>query len=83
MITDWQERLVEKQVTYSLELNGKVVLIENVPARVNEETGEQFFSPSTVERLQQVILSGEEPDHFVQVPVYNYASFINNDKTKF
>lgn len=73
MITDWQERLVEKQVTYTLELNGKVVLIENVPARVNEETGEQFFSPSTVERLQQVILSGEEPDHFVQVPVYNYA----------
>ncbi len=66
--------MVEKQVTSSLELNGKVVLIENAPARVNEETGEQFFSPSTVERLQQVILSGEEPDHFVQVPVYNYAS---------
>ena len=74
MITNWQERLAEKQVTYTLELNGKVVLIENVPARVDEETGEQFFSPSTVERLQQVILSGEEPDHFVQVPVYNYAS---------
>lgn len=73
MVTDRQEKLVEKQVTYTLELNGKVVLIENVPARVNEETGEQFFSPSTVERLQQVILSGEEPDHFVQVPVYNYT----------
>ena len=73
MATEWQETLVEKQVTYTLNLNGQVILIENVPARVNEETGEQFFSPSTVERLQQTILNKQEPDHFVQVPVYNYS----------
>ena len=74
MATEWQEILVEKQVTYTLNLNGQVILIENVPARVNEETGEQFFSPSTVERLQQTILNQQEPDHFVQVPVYNYSN---------
>lgn len=74
MNIDGQETLVEKQVTYTLNLNGKIVLIENVPARVNEETGEQFFSASTVERLQQTILDRKEPDHFVQVPVYNYSN---------
>ncbi len=74
MATEWQETLVEKQVTYTLHLNGQIILIENVPARVNEETGEQFFSPSTVERLQQTILNKQEPDHFVQVPVYNYSN---------
>lgn len=74
MTINWQETLVEKQVTYALNLNGKIVLIENVPARVNEETGEQFFSPETVERLQQTILDGKEPDHFVQVPVYDYSN---------
>jgi YgiT-type zinc finger domain-containing protein len=74
MKIDWQETLVEKQVTYTLNLNGKIVFIENVPARVNEETGEQFFSASTVERLQQTILDRQEPDHFVQVPVYNYSN---------
>lgn len=74
MTTDWQETLVEKQVTYTLNLNDKIVLIENVPARVNEETGEQFFSPSTVERLQQTILDRKEPDRFIQVPVYNYSN---------
>lgn len=73
MTSNWQETLVEKQVTYTLNLNGKIFLIDNVPARVNEETGEQFFSPSTVEQLQQTILDGKEPDHFVQVPVYNYS----------
>ena len=74
MATEWQETLVEKQVTYTLNLNDQFILIENVPARVNEETGEQFFSPSTVERLQQTILNKQEPDHFVQVPVYNYSN---------
>lgn len=59
MTSNWQETLVEKQVTYTLNLGGKLFLIDNVPARVNEETGEQFFSPSTVERLQQTILDGE------------------------
>ena len=74
MTANWQERWVEKQVTYTLELDGKVVLIENVPARVNEETGEQFFSALIVERLQKMILDKEEPDYFVQVPVYTYSS---------
>ncbi|NJR51471.1 MAG: YgiT-type zinc finger protein [Leptolyngbyaceae cyanobacterium CSU_1_3] len=69
-----QETLVEKQVTYTLQFNGQVLVIENVPARVNEETGEQFFSPSTVEHLQQIILTGQEPYRFAEVPVYNYAA---------
>ncbi len=72
MKTNLQETLVEKNVTYILNLNGKIFLIENVPARVNEETGENFFSPSIVERLQETILETEIPDHFIQVPVYNY-----------
>jgi len=63
-----QEQLVEKRVTYSLELNGKFILIENVPARVNEETGEQFFAPSTVLLLQQIILDGQEPKRVIQTP---------------
>jgi YgiT-type zinc finger domain-containing protein len=65
---------VEKQVTYTLELNGKFFVIENVPARVDEETGEQFFSPSTVEHLQQIVMTGQTPDRFTEVPVYKYAA---------
>lgn len=74
MMSDEQETFVEKQVTYVLQLNGQVFVIENVPARINEETGEQFFSPSTVEHLQQIILTRQEPDRFAKVPVYNYAT---------
>ena len=56
MTTGQEERLVEQRVTYTLEMGGKFCIVENVPARVDEETGEQFFAPSTVERLQEIIL---------------------------
>jgi hypothetical protein len=70
----WNETLVEQTVTYSLETNGKFFLIENVPARINVETGEQFFSPSTVEHLQKIILNQKNPVRFIETPVYNFSA---------
>ena len=72
MMSKPEERLVERRVTYTLELDGKFFLVRNVPARVNEETGEQFFAPSTVERLQETILSNEKPAQVIETPVYEY-----------
>ena len=54
------EILIEQKVAYTLEMDGKFFLIENVPARVNVETGEQYFSPKTVDRLQQVVWKGQD-----------------------
>lgn len=68
-----EEKLVERRVTYTLEFGGKFYIIENVPARVNEETGEQFFSPSTVERLQKTILGRLSPTKVMETPVYEYT----------
>jgi hypothetical protein len=65
-------KLVERRVTYALELDGKFYIVENVPARVDEETGEQYFSPTTLERLQQIILASTEPSRMVETPVYEY-----------
>jgi hypothetical protein len=68
-----EEKLVERRVTYTLEHEGKFYIVENVPARVNEETGEQLFSPVTVERLQRTILEPGKPNRVIQTPVYEYA----------
>lgn len=65
---------IKKQVTCTLELNGEFFLVENVPARVDEETGEQFFSPSTVEHLQQIVLMQKEPDLFADTNLTLAAS---------
>ncbi len=51
----WNEKLIQKNVTYHIEFDGRLLLIESVPARVNIETGEKHFSSETVERLQQAV----------------------------
>jgi YgiT-type zinc finger domain-containing protein len=70
----WNETIRETKVTYTLEMDGRFFIIENVPARVCEETGEQFFSPETVERLQQTILGQEKPKKTIETPVYEFAA---------
>jgi YgiT-type zinc finger domain-containing protein len=72
-IDNWQEPLVEQKVTYILELEGKFIIIENVPARVNVETGEQYFSPEVVEQLQQTIWEEKKPQRIVETPVFEFA----------
>jgi YgiT-type zinc finger domain-containing protein len=55
-----RETLIETEVTYRLGLGGKSYIVEHVSARVCQETGEQFFAPETVERIQAFIKEGSD-----------------------
>ncbi len=68
-----QETMIETEVTYTIEHGGKVYIIEHVPARVSRETGQQYFSPETVEHIQALIKSNRQPDKVVETPVYKYV----------
>jgi len=70
----WEETLVERKVTHAIELDGKFIIVENVPARVCLETGERFFSPETVERLQQTLWEKREPCRVIETPVFEFAA---------
>ena len=65
--------MIETTITYTLETDGKFYIIQHVPARVCEETGEQFFSPETVDHLQQTIWEKKKPKRVVETPVYEYT----------
>jgi hypothetical protein len=69
-----KETLEERRVTYTLEMNGKFYIVENVPARVSVETGEQFFAPETVEQLQGMIWEKQQPKRVLETPVYEFAA---------
>jgi hypothetical protein len=77
-MTNRSEKLVKKEVTYTLLMGDQFFIIENVPARVDIETGEQFFAPETVEHLQQIIQSGKKPVRTVETPIYNFARISDN-----
>jgi len=67
-----KETMIETEVTYTLAHGGKFYIIEHVPARVCKETGEQFFSPETVEHIQSLIQGGKNPVRVMETPVYEY-----------
>ena len=68
-----KETMIETEVTYIVEQGGNFHIIEHVPARVCQETGEQFFSPETVEHIQALIKGGKKPARMIETPVYEYA----------
>ena len=71
---DRQETFVERKVTYTIQVDGKFIIIENVPARVCLETGERLFSPETVERLQRTVWEQRKPDRVIETPVFEFAA---------
>jgi YgiT-type zinc finger domain-containing protein len=65
--------LSDTEVTYTLAHKGNFYVIEHVPARVCQETGEEFFAPETVEHIHALIEGKRKPDRTVRTPVYEYS----------
>ncbi len=66
------ETFVEQEVTYTLEVQGRFVIIEHVPARVSLQTGERCFSPDTVEQLQTIVWDDKAPSRVIETPVFEF-----------
>lgn len=73
MTHDKPERLIEKLITYSIEIDGRFVIVENVPARVDEQTGERYFAPDVVERLHSIVREDAKPYRMVETPVFDFG----------
>jgi YgiT-type zinc finger domain-containing protein len=73
MIDDGEDRFQEQLVTFSFKHQGRTVIVENVPARVDTEAGEEFFSPETVEQLQAIVRDGLNADPVAKTQVFQFA----------
>ena len=71
---DLNDPIEERTIRYTLEHDGKLYVIENVPARVNIRTGEQFFAPDTVRRIQTLIKGAGKPVRQMETPVYDFVA---------
>jgi len=69
-----EEQFTEERVTYTLQTGETFVVVENVPARVSAQTGERFFSPETVERLQALVWGEAKPVRVIATPVFRFAA---------
>ena len=74
MVTTYpKETFVPEKVRYTIEIDVKMIVDEQVSAQVCLETGEQLFSAETAERIQQLLLSKEKPTRMMEVPVFEFA----------
>jgi YgiT-type zinc finger domain-containing protein len=66
--------MTEDTVTYTIQLDDKLVVVEHVPAKVCRQCGERLYSPETVERLQSTVWGRREPSRVLQTPVFDFAA---------
>ena len=77
MTTVWPtEDFVDQRVTYTLQSGDKLVMVENVPARVCVQTGERLFAPEVVERLQEIVWDQKRPIRTIETPVFEFPAFV-------
>jgi YgiT-type zinc finger domain-containing protein len=65
---------VQSLISYSVFYRGKPIVVENVPADVCQQCGEQYFDPATVEMLQKVAWSKRKPKRTIRTPVYDLSA---------
>ena len=64
----------EEMVTYTIQLDDKLVVVEHVPSKVCGQCGERLYSPETVERLQSTVWEQRSPSRTLQTPVFDFAT---------
>ena len=65
--------LAEQNVTYRIELDSRLIVVENVPAKVCLQCGERLYSADTVERIQKTVWEGRPPSRVLETPVFDFA----------
>jgi HTH-type transcriptional regulator / antitoxin MqsA len=58
------------RVTFTTTLDGNLVTIEEVPALVCRQCGEETFSAETMKRIEALVASRPRPARMAEVPVY-------------
>ena len=62
----------ERRIVHTVRHQGRVVVIDGVPADVCSVCGDVLLKPETVRRIEAILREAGEPDR--TAPVYEYAS---------
>ena len=68
-----EDAIEAQEITYHTMYRGKLIVVENVPARVCRQCGETYFHSTTSKRLEEIVWHEDEPFRLMEVPVFQYA----------
>ena len=66
-------KLEHRAIKYPQAHNGKIVILENVPAQVCLRCDEVLLSHDALERMQEAVWSDAAPMRTASVPIYDLA----------
>lgn len=69
----WFDRISRRTRERNFSIDGKSVLVENIPAQVCAYCGEEIFSRETTEKVRLIIHGKKKPIKSVQMDVFAYA----------
>ena len=65
--------LEERFVQHEYRWEGKLIVFEDVPARVCRQCGEKYFDALVVKAMERAVVGQMRPKRVLQVPVFSYA----------
>lgn len=63
----------ERLIRYVQDFEGRVVIVENVPAEVCTQCGEKYLRSDVAEKVQSLVWDPPSPKRRDEVPVYDLA----------
>ncbi|NIM14339.1 MAG: YgiT-type zinc finger protein [Candidatus Aminicenantes bacterium] len=63
----------EDFVTEIFNIDGKPVMVENIPATICDRCGEETFSRETTERIRRMVHGEAKPKRSVSMDIFAYA----------
>jgi YgiT-type zinc finger domain-containing protein len=67
------QEIREKLVKETFEVEGKMVMIEGIPAQVCQRCGEVTFSSEVAENIRLIIKGNKQPTKSIQVDVFAFS----------
>jgi YgiT-type zinc finger domain-containing protein len=67
------EQMREELVNEVFLIDGKIILVENIPAKVCAHCGEATFSRETTEKIRRMVHGEAQPVKSIQVDVFAFA----------
>lgn len=62
--------LIEKKVNYMVDLEKTIIIIKDVPAKVCDQCGEQYFDDETSQNIEKIV--NKLKDFSTEVTIINY-----------
>jgi YgiT-type zinc finger domain-containing protein len=62
----------EEQVVRAMRFQGRVIVVEDIPAEVCDLCGSTLFAPDVIQTLDQLVRNPKEPSD--TVPLYRYPT---------